>query len=154
MINHVKKWAFPILIKKWPMKYLLLTFTILVALSFPAWSFDNICPYKGAEKETLVRQVQLCAALAVHQTEEVNIVVGRYCKNVGKKAYNAYGIKFLREVYLGPIIGVAFKKTGEVLTGPGREVRYVEITGLYYIIGPGGVADYTFLRYGPEIEGR
>jgi hypothetical protein len=153
MINHVKKSAFPILIKKWPMKYLLLTFTILVTLSFPAWSFENICPYKGQKKAAIARSLGLpdCAIKA----GAVEIVVGRYCKNVGKRAYNDFGIKALREVYIGPIIGVAFKERGEVLTGSGhKEVRYVEITGLYYIIGPGGVADYTFLRYGPEIEGR
>ena len=152
MINHVKKSAFPILIKERPMKYLLLTLTILFALSFPAWSFENICPYKGQKKMEIAAALRIpyCAVKA----GAVEIAVGRYCKNVGKKDYNAYGIKFLREVYIGPIIGVAFKKTGEVLTSPGREVRYVDTTGLYYIIGPGGVAEYTFLRYGPEIEGR
>ena len=153
MINHVKKSAFPILIKKRPIKYLLLTFIILFALSFPAWSFENICPYKGQKKAAIAKSLGL-PDYAI-EAGAVGNMVSRYCKNVGKRAYNQVGMKPMREIFIGPIIGVAWKEMGEVLTGPGhKQVRYARNTGFYYIIGPGGVADYTFLRYGPEIEGR
>ena len=70
-----------------------------------------------------------------------------YCKNVGKKAYNNFGVPALRKIYIGPIIGVAWKQKGSLISPPGREpVRTSPRDAFYYIIGPGGVANEIFLR--------
>ena len=78
-----------------------------------------------------------------------------YCRNVGKRAYNAVGAPAIRNIDLGPIVGVTFLNAGALMTGPDRsEMRFARERGFYYIIGPGGVADYYFLRYSREINPR
>ena len=61
----------------------------------------------------------------------------------------------IRNTDLGPIVGVTYLNAGALMTGPDRsEMRFAREKGFYYIIGPGGVADYYFLRYSREINPR
>ena len=77
-----------------------------------------------------------------------------YCDDVGKSAYNFLGSRTFRNIYLGPIIGVAWRPVGSIVSAPGREVQLSPRDAFYYIIGPGGVVPYTFLRMAREIDPR
>ena len=77
-----------------------------------------------------------------------------YCKDVGKRAYNAIGAQAMRDIDLGPILGTTFKRMGAVVSAPGRSIRLSSRDAWYYIIGSGGVATYPFLREAREITPR
>lgn len=73
---------------------------------------------------------------------------------VGKHAYNAVGGATFSQVDLGPIIGTTWRPRGSLVSGLGNPVRTAPENGWYYIIGPGGVATYSFLRRTREIRPR
>lgn len=75
-----------------------------------------------------------------------------YCKDVGKRAFNAFGIQALREIDLGPIVGTTFKYQGAVISAPIYPVRLSSRDAWYYIVGPGGVSTEPFLREAREIS--
>lgn len=86
-----------------------------------------------------------------------------YCGDVGKTAYNRYGPKALRDVKLGTIVGVTFKKKGALIKVEAGvpEANIPERVHLsprdahYYIIdGSDGVGGPSFLRIAREIEAR
>lgn len=60
----------------------------------------------------------------------------------------------MREIRIGPIVGVAWKMRGGLISRPGKTVRLSQKDAYYYIIGPGGVANYYFLRLVDEIDAR
>jgi hypothetical protein len=41
-----------------------------------------------------------------------------------------------------------------MISPPGRQLQVAPISGFLYIIGPGGVSEYAFLRWGTDVEGR
>ncbi|NWF37512.1 hypothetical protein [Mariprofundus sp. KV] len=78
-----------------------------------------------------------------------------YCGKVGKTAYNSFGPAALRAVNIGPIVGVAYKLKGALISRPeSSSIQLASKNSYYYIIGPGGVADYYFLRDVSEIDGK
>jgi len=113
----------------------------------PAWSFENICPY-GGENQTQIARILRVEYDAVPQLAE------KYCANVGRSAYNAIGPDRVRNVELGPILGVVWVTAGETISDNGQALQFARISGFMYVIGPGGVADHKFLRWGSDIEGR
>lgn len=113
----------------------------------PAWSLDNICPY-GGQSQTQIAQILRVDYNVVPQLAE------KYCANVGRSAYNAVGPDRVRNVELGPILGVVWVTAGETISEDGQALQFARISGFMYVIGPGGVADHKFLRWGSDIEGR
>ena len=77
-----------------------------------------------------------------------------YCDDVGKRAHNFLGHKALRNIDLGPIIGVSWRPQGSLVSDRGQDIRVSPRNAFYYIVGPGGVADYNFLRMAREITPR
>jgi len=121
-------------------------FSIICAAS-PAWGFENICPYSGQNR------TQIAEILRVDY-DAVPRLAEKYCANVGRTAFNAVGPDRVRNVELGPILGVVWVTAGEALSDNGPALQYARISGFMYVIGPGGVADHKFLRWGSDIEGR
>lgn len=76
------------------------------------------------------------------------------CQDLGKAAFNFGGSEIYSEFYIGPIIGVTFKRKGALISRSDQDWRLAPRDGWYYIIGPGGVADYTFLRSVRTIDPR
>lgn len=72
------------------------------------------------------------------------------CSNVGKRAHNLYSMDALNDKDYGPIIGVAWRKKGSIISSPGRAKRYSENNSYYYIIGS-DTSNYQFLRTIDEI---
>ncbi|MGB8274233.1 MAG: hypothetical protein WCF16_03075 [Alphaproteobacteria bacterium] len=122
---------------------------VAAAIGFagPAFGFESMCPYGGRDG------VQIAAALAV-DVAAVESMARAFCANVGKKAYNKIGPRANRELFLGPIVGVTFRNVGEMMSPPGGPDFEAPVSGFLYIIGPGGIADFHFLRWSAEIEGR
>ncbi len=79
---------------------------------------------------------------------------GFYCEDVGKGAYNRFRIVQYRSVFLGPIVGVAWRPKGSLKSAPGQPIRVSARDAFYDIIGPGGVANYSFLRLARDIDPR
>lgn len=119
----------------------------LIGFAGPAFGFESMCPYGGQDG------VRLAAALAV-DVAAVDSMAREFCANVGKRAYNKVGPRANRDLFLGPIVGVTFRNVGEVMSPPGGPVFEAPVSGFLYIIGPGGIADFHFLRWSGEIEGR
>jgi hypothetical protein len=120
--------------------------SVLLAAT-PAWSLENVCPY-GGQSQTQIAQILRVDYNAVPRLAE------KYCANVGRNAYNAIGPDRVRNIDLGPILGVVWVTAGEAISENGRALQFVPISGFMYVIGPGGVANHKFLRWGSDIEGR
>lgn len=75
------------------------------------------------------------------------------CNNIGKRAYNTYGLGRINQKDYGPILGVAWRKKGSIISPPGHQKRYSERNSYYYIIGSDN-SDYSFLRLVNEIDPR
>ncbi len=131
--------------RRWVFGWLLASALLIAAA--PAWSFEDICPY-GGQNQTQIAQILRVDYNAVPQLAE------KYCANVGRSAYNAVGPDRVRNVELGPILGVVWVTAGESISENGRALQFAPISGFMYVIGPGGVADHQFLRWGSDIEGR
>lgn len=119
----------------------------LAALSGPAFGFESVCPYSGQNR------AGIAAAMRVDRAA-VDGLVAHYCANIGKRAYNRYGPQPNRTVELGPIEGVAWIEAGEYVSTPGWQGFVAPNPGFLYVIGPGGIANFHFLRWSGEIEGR
>ena len=77
------------------------------------------------------------------------------CDQVGKTAFNNLGPPIMRSVEIGPIIGVVYKLKGGLVSRPEAEAKQLAPrNAFYFIIGPGGVADYEFLRDTREIAAK
>jgi hypothetical protein len=118
----------------------------LAALSGPALAFESLCPYSGQNR------AGIAAAMRVEYTAVDGLVAG-YCANVGKTAYNRFGPPQNRAVELGPIEGVTWIEAGQQVSTPGWTGFVAPTPGFLYVIGPGGIADFHFLRWSAEIEG-
>ena len=80
-----------------------------------------------------------------------------HCREVGKHAYNAVGAPVMRTIFIGPIIGVAWRPQGSLISRPEHPPRTSPRDAWYFIIGPGGVAaahEAPFLREAREIAPR
>jgi hypothetical protein len=81
-----------------------------------------------------------------------------YCQDVGKSAFNATGNKFMRNIKLGEIIGVAWRPKGSVIgvsaavpsAGIPASVRTSPRNAYYFIIDDG--SNNPFIRQCREIS--
>jgi len=77
------------------------------------------------------------------------------CNNVGK---HAFGIKQLynvnKDTDYGPILGVAWRRQGSIISSYGQERRYSEGNSYYYIIGSDTNKNYQYLRLTTETEAK
>ena len=132
-------------------KYQLLVPALFVLLllsdSHSSAAFENVCPYVGQQQQRIARKLRVDPAV-------VPSIAAAYCANVGRKAYNAIGPDIARRTYLGPIQAVIWANPGDILAQPGGPPRITHQSGFMYLIGPGGVANDNFFRWGPEIAGR
>jgi hypothetical protein len=119
----------------------------IAVTAVPAGAVDNICPYEGQDQERIARVMRI-------PYENVPKLVAFFCDKVGKKAYNALGPDRVRDTYLGPIIGVAWVNSGDTISEPDAPLRLAPISAFWYIIGPGGVSDRSFVRIATDIVGR
>jgi len=122
-------------------------FILAAASSLPAAAFENVCPYHGQARDEIAQNYRVNPAV-------VPRIAASYCANVGRKAYNAIGPDRIRHTYLGPILGVTWINTGDIVGQPGTPPRVARNSGFMYLIGPGGIANHIFFRWGPEIAGR
>jgi hypothetical protein len=118
-----------------------------ITIAAPAWGFQDICPYAGQQQDRIASMLRI-------DYVAVPRIAAHYCSNVGRNAFNALGPDDGRKIYLGPIMGVAWANAGEKISPPGRQLQVAPISGFLYIIGPGGVSEYVFLRWGTDVEGR
>lgn len=75
-----------------------------------------------------------------------------YCQDVGKAAYNATGAKMMREIKLGKIIGVVYKRKGSLISKTSQ--RLSPRNAHYYIIDDGAGPDKAFIRQCREIDAK
>ncbi|HLF59203.1 MAG TPA: hypothetical protein VI732_06195 [Alphaproteobacteria bacterium] len=120
---------------------------LFLTVAFPARAVENICPYTGQNQERIAQIMRI-------DYNDVPKLAARFCANVGRKAYNALGPDRVRKTYLGPIAGVIWVVSGDVVSPPGAPMQMAPISGFMYIIGPGGISDLSFLRWAAEIVGR
>lgn len=113
----------------------------------PAMAMDNICPYEGQDQERIATVMRI-------PYQDVPKLVGFFCNNVGRKAYNAVGPERVRDTYLGPITGVAWVNSGDTMSEPDEPLRLAPFSAFWYIIGAGGVSDRPFVRIASDIIGR
>lgn len=107
-------------------------------------AFESICPQP---QESLYK---IATILHVDQATAHQIVT-KECANVGRSAYNALGPDWLRSIYLGPIQRVIWMDPGDVITTPDGVSRMSSYSGFMYVIGPGGVANHNFFRWGNDV---
>lgn len=69
----------------------------------------------------------------------------RLCSQVGKRAHSKQTVSALNNKDYGPIIGLAWRSKGSVISSPGQEKRRSEKNAYYYIVGSDN-SDYVFLR--------
>jgi len=116
----------------------------------------------------LVVLMALCALVATASAETIgpwtntcpNRVASEYCDQVGKYAYNAYGIPAMRAVKLGRIVGVSWRPKGSLVghapaipeAGIPKQIRLSPRNAYYYIIDDGG--GDPFLRMAWEIDAK
>ena len=110
----------------------------------PANAYQHICPNPTKSLAKISR------ALKVDYSTAATIVT-RECANVGRSAYNALGPDWLRSVYLGPIRRVVWVDAGDIITMNDGISRISSYSGFMYVIGPGGVANHNFFRWGNDI---
>lgn len=75
------------------------------------------------------------------------------CENIGKRAYSIQTVAKINEKDFGPIIGVAWRRKGSIISSRGMERRYSEKNSYYYIIGS-DKNNYQFLRMVDETDAR
>lgn len=110
----------------------------------PANAFQHICPNPEANL------TQIARVLHVDRTKARQIVT-QECANVGRSAYNALGPDWLRAVYLGPIRRVVWVDAGDIITMAEGKSRISTYSGFMYVIGPGGVSNRNFFRWGNDV---
>lgn len=115
--------------------------------SSPAHAYEDVCTNIGAHADEIAQTLNTDRESAVRIAES-------HCANVGRKAYNALGPDWLRAIYLGPIQRVIWTDAGDIISQPGAPPRMSRTSGFMYIIGPGGVADHIFYRWGTDVAGR
>ncbi len=120
---------------------------LLLMAAAPAGALDNLCPYNGQNQEKIAEIMRM-------DFNQVPLLASHFCANVGRKAYNALGPDRVRDTYLGPIQGVAWVTSGEVISPPGAPMQMAPFSGFVYVIGAGGVSDHEFVRWANEIVGR
>lgn len=120
---------------------------LLLLAAAPAEALENLCPYSGQNQEKI-------AAIMRMDYDQVPSLARQFCDNIGRKAYNALGPDRVRETYLGPIEGVAWVFSGDVISPPGAPIQMAPISGFVYVIGAGGVSDHVFVRWASDIVGR
>lgn len=130
-MNFKWKWVIPALLG-------------FVTFSSPAWAIENLCPYAGQHNDELAQVLNV-------DPETAGQIAAIHCSNVGRRAYNALGTDRIRSIYLGPIQRVLWVEPGDIISQPGAKPRIVRSAGILYMIGPGGVADHIFYRWGSEI---
>ncbi len=118
-----------------------------ISNSYSAQAYENVCPYSGQARYEIAQTLNVVP-------ESVAPLVTAYCQNIGRSAYNAIGTDRIRAIYLGPIIGVTWINSGDVITEPDGPPRRSNISGFMYVIGPGGVSNRVFYRWGTDILGR
>lgn len=119
----------------------------VVAYPNPSSAFENLCPYLGQNQNQIAYHLRV-------DPKVVPRIAANYCENVGRSAYNAMGPDGNRNTYLGPIEAVIWADSGDIIAQPGGPPRITHEQGIMYLIGPGGVANDYFYRWGPEIAGR
>lgn len=115
--------------------------------SYSAQAYQNVCPYSGQARNQIAQTFNVVP-------ESVAQMAASYCANIGLSAYNAIGTDRIRAIYLGPIIGVTWINSGDVISEPEGPPRRSQISGFMYIIGPGGVSNRVFYRWGTDVLGR
>jgi len=120
---------------------------LVLAAAFPAWGFENICPYAGQDQRRIAEILRM-------DYDAVPTLAAHLCANVGRKAYNALGPDRARKTFLGPIQGVAWANTGDVISAPDYPRRIAPFSGFVYIIGAGGISQRPFVRWTTDIVGR
>jgi len=118
-----------------------------ISYSFSAQAYENVCPYSGQARYQIAQTFNVVP-------ESVGQMAASYCANIGLSAYNAIGTDRIRAIYLGPIIGVTWINSGDVISEPDGPPRRSPISGFMYIIGPGGVSNKIFYRWGTDVLGR
>lgn len=131
----------------WFAPFVIFAAAIPVTGAYPAWNYENICPYNGQKQEAISE------ILRVDYTT-VPSLASNYCANVGRSAYNSIGPDKARNTYLGPIMGVVWANSGDIISPPGQPIQVARYSAFMYVIGPGGVSDHLFLRYGTDVAGR
>jgi hypothetical protein len=134
-------------VKKYQLLAPALFVPFLLSQSHPTSAFENLCPYIGQQQERIADKLRV-------DRDSVPRIAATYCSNVGRKAYNAIGPDIARSTYLGPIEAVIWANSGDVISQPGGPPRITHESGFMYMIGPGGIANDVFFRWGPEIAGR
>ena len=119
----------------------------MMTAASPAAALDSICPYKGQDQSRIANVMRI-------SYQDVPKLVAKFCANVGRKAYNALGPDRVRDVYLGPITGVAWVSAGDQISLPDMPLQLAPISGFWYIIGPGGISNYPFARVATDIVGK
>ena len=117
-----------------------------ISYSYSAQAYENVCPYSGQARYEIAQRFNVVP-------ETVAQMAASYCQNIGRSAYNAIGTDRIRAIYLGPIIGVTWINSGDVISEPNGPPRRSDISGFMYIIGPGGVSDRMFYRWGTDVAG-
>ena len=119
----------------------------VIGTAIPARAFENICPYTGQNQHKI-------AAVLRMDYDAVPRLASRFCRNVGRRAHNAFGSDDIRATDLGRINGVAWVDAGDVISAPGQRLRRARLSGFMYMIGADGVSDHPFMRWAAEIAGR
>lgn len=79
----------------------------------------------------------------------------KYCENVGKFAWNQKSVLEINEKNYGPIIGVAWRKKGSIISSRiHKKKRVSEKNAYYYIIGNPKDPETQFLRVVDETSPR
>lgn len=115
-------------------------------LSKPAHAYYDVCQDVGTHVDEVAQSLQTDRATAWR-------MISYHCANVGRSAYNAIGPDWLRAIYLGPIERVIWTERGDIISQPGVGPRVSHIANFMYIIGPGGVSNHIFYRWGTDIAG-
>jgi hypothetical protein len=128
-------------------KWLIPALFFLPFLSSPSYAMVDLCPYAEQHPYEVAQQLAI-------DPDVVPQLAAAHCANIGRRAYNAIGPDRIRETYLGPILRVSLVVPGDIISQPGAPPRLVRHAGVLYMIGPGGIADHIFYRWGAEIAER
>lgn len=119
----------------------------ILAVARPAMALDDLCPYQGQNQAHIATVMRI-------PFRDVPKLVSIFCAKVGRKAYNALGPDRVRDIFLGPIIGVTWVNSGDTISEPDMPLRLARYSGFWYIIGPGGISNRPFVRIATDIVGR
>ncbi len=107
-------------------------------------AYESVCPQPQVNLHKIATVLRVDRATAAK-------TVAHECANVGRSAYNAYGPDWLRSIYLGPIQRVVWLDAGDIITMADGVSRISSYSGFMYVIGPGGVANHNFFRWGNDV---